>query len=200
MGLNKLLILLSFVGLAACGGPAEPLWAPREDIQKYSYRHNGPPMLTLYTVVSTSSGSGAHSGLLVNGRERIIFDPAGTFNLPFTPERNDVLFGMTSRAVSAYIDYHARKSHNVIEQRLPVTAQQAEMIAKSVKEYGAVPKAQCALAITRILKDIPGFDTIPVGYFPKRAQAWFADQPNVQTRIITDEDADKTHNIVFEPR
>jgi hypothetical protein len=189
---------MSFVSLAACGGPAEPVWAPQDDIQKYSYRHAGPPMLTLFTVVSTSTGSGAHSGLLINGRERIIFDPAGTFELPFTPERNDVHFGMTPRAVSVYIDYHARSSHTVIEQRLPITAQQADIIAKRAKDYGAVPKAQCALAITRILKDVPGFETIPVGYFPKRVQAWFADQPGIQTRIITDNDADKNHNVLFE--
>lgn len=155
-------------------------------------------MITLYTVVSTSSGTGAHSGLLINGTERIIFDPAGTFNLPITPERNDVHFGMSPRAVSVYIDYHARKTHNVIEQRLPVTAEQAELIAKAVRAYGAVPKAQCALAITRVLKDIPGFETIPVGYFPKRTSAWFEAQPGVQTRVITDDDADKNHNVLLQ--
>lgn len=192
------MIILSFAALSACGGPAEPIWAPQDDIQKYSYAHNGPPAITLYTVVSRSSGSGAHSGLLINGRERIIFDPAGTFELPFTPERNDVHYGMSPRAVSVYIDYHARESHNVIEQRLPVTAQQAEMIAANARAYGAVPKAQCALAITRILKEVPGFETIPVGYFPKRAMDWFAKQPGVQSRTITDDDADKNHNVLFE--
>ncbi|NNE89249.1 MAG: hypothetical protein HKN27_14335 [Silicimonas sp.] len=196
--MSKLLLLFSFAGLSACGGPADPIWAPQDAIQKYSYRHNGPPMITLYTVVSTKSGSGAHSGLLINASERIIFDPAGTFELPFTPERNDVHFGMTPRAVAVYIDYHARESYNVIEQRLPVTAKQAEMIAKRAKEYGAVPKAQCTLAITRILKDISGFETISVGYFPKRASEWFDAQPGVQTRLITDDDADKNHNVLFE--
>lgn len=155
-------------------------------------------MITLYTVVSTASGSGAHSGLMINGTERIMFDPAGTFKLSFTPERNDVHFGMSPRAVSVYIDYHARKTYDVIEQRLPVTAQQAEMIAKAARAYGAVPKAQCALAITRILKDVPGFETIPVGYFPKRAKEWFDAQPGVQTRVISDDDADKNHNVLFD--
>lgn len=197
MGLNKPLILLSFLGLSACGGPAEPTWAPQSDLQKYSYRHEAPPSITLYTVVSRSSGSGAHSGLLINASERIIFDPAGTFELPFTPERNDVHFGMTPRAVAVYIDYHARQTYDVIEQRLAVTSKQAELIAKNARAYGAVPKAQCTLAITRILKDVPGFETVPVGYFPKRASAWFAEQAGVQTRLITDDDADKNHNVLF---
>lgn len=197
MGLNKPLILLSFLGLSACGGPAEPTWAPKGDLQKYSYRHEAPPSITLYTVVSRSSGSGAHSGLLINASERIIFDPAGTFKLPFTPERNDVHFGMTPRAVAVYIDYHARQTYDVIEQRLAVTSEQAELIAKNARAYGAVPKAQCTLAITRILKDVPGFETVPVGYFPKRASAWFAEQAGVQTRLITDDDADKNHNVLF---
>ena len=155
-------------------------------------------MITLYTVVSRSSGSGAHSGLLINASERIIFDPAGTFTLPLTPERNDVHFGMTPRAVAVYIDYHARETFDVIEQRLPVTSAQAAMIAQNAKAYGAVPKAQCTLAINRILKDVPGFETIKVGYFPKALSNWFAVQPGTRTRVITDNDADKNHNVLFE--
>jgi hypothetical protein len=155
-------------------------------------------MITLYTVVSRSSGSGAHSGLLINATERIIFDPAGTFKLPFTPERNDVHFGMTPRAVAVYIDYHARETYDVIEQKLPVTESQAKLIAERARAYGAVPKAQCALAIARVLKDVPGFETVPVGYFPKGLSGWFAEQTTVVSRVITDTDADKNHNVLFE--
>lgn len=183
--------------LTACGGPAEPVWAPDAEIQKYKHRHNGPPEITLYTVVNKRSGSGAHSGLLINSTERILFDPAGSFKLPSAPERNDVHFGMTDRAVAVYIDYHARETFDVIEQRLIVTPEQAAMAAVLVKSYGAVPKAQCSLSITRILSQIPGFETISTGYFPKRARADFASLPGVRERIITDDDADKNHNVLI---
>lgn len=183
--------------LAACGGPAEPVWAPDEAIRTYRHASATPPEITLYTVVSKASGSGAHSGLLINGRERILFDPAGTFKLPFAPERNDVIHGVTPRVQAVYIDYHARETYDVIEQRLPVTLAQADAIAGLAKSYGAVPKAQCSLAITRILSQVPGFESIPVGYFPNRLSQAIAGYPGVRTRVITDDDADKNHNVLI---
>lgn len=189
--------LLALALLAGCGGPAEPVWAPDAAVAAATHATGEPPEIRLYTVVSTTNGSGAHSGLLINGRERILFDPAGTFKLPFAPERNDVHFGMSDRALAVYIDYHARASYDVIEQRLPVTAAQAEAIASRARAYGAVPKAQCSLSVSRILKDVPGFETIPVGYFPKRLSAGFAELPGVQTRVITDDDADQNHNVLI---
>lgn len=192
------LLLLPLV-VAACGGPAEPVWAPEELVRKYSYQHDGPPEVRLYTVVSTRNGSGAHSGLLINAPgERVLFDPAGTFQLPFTPERNDVHYGMTENAVKVYIDYHARETFDVIEQRIAVSPEQAAAAARLVKEYGAVPKAQCSLAITRVLRQIPGFDSVPVSYFPTSTSRRFGALPGATTRVISDDDADKNHNVLFE--
>ncbi len=191
------LLALPFL-LAACGGPAQPRWASEEQVQKYAYRDAGPPTLTLFTVVSTRNGSGAHSGLMINADQRIMFDPAGTFALPFTPERNDVLFGMTEQAVKVYIDYHARETFDVIVQEIQVTPAQAAKAAALAKSYGAVPKAQCSLSITRILKQVGGFESIPVSYFPTSTSKRFGTLPGVTTRVISDDDADKNHNVLFE--
>lgn len=191
------LVLLP-VWLAACGGPAEPVWAPDSAVRKYAYRHDGPPEIRLYTVVSTRNGSGAHSGLLITTpEERILFDPAGTFSLPFTPERNDVHYGMTENALRVYIDYHARETFDVIEQRLTVTPDQARAVARLAKDYGAVPKAQCALSVTRILHQVPGFESIRITYLPNRTSAEFSALPGVISRRISDDDADKNHNVLF---
>lgn len=185
--------------VAACGGPAEPIWAPQETVRKFAYAHGGPPEIRLYTVVSTRNGSGAHSGLLINTpTERILFDPAGTFALPFTPERNDVHYGMTENAVKVYIDYHARETFDVVEQRLNVTSEQAYLAAQLVKDYGAVPKAQCSLSITSVLRRIPGFESLPVSYFPVSTSKRFGHLPGVSTRVISDDDADKNHNVLFD--
>ena len=54
------------------------------------------------------------------------------------------------------------------------------------------------MSITRILSQVPGFETIGVGYFPKTAMAQFGELPNVRTRVITDDDADKNHNVLIE--
>lgn len=196
--LRGLFLLLLPLWLAACGGPAEPVWAPEDAIRKYAYTHGGPPEITLYTVVSTRNGSGAHSGLLISTpSERILFDPAGTFQLPFTPERNDVHHGITENALKVYIDYHARETFDVIEQRIQVSPEQAYMAAKLAKEYGAVPKAQCSLSITRILRRVPGFDSLSVTYFPVTTSKRFGSLPGVSTRVISDDDADKNHNVLF---
>lgn len=183
--------------VGACGGPAEPIWAPDYAVQNAIYKHSGPPKITLFTVVNVHSGSGGHSGLLINGDQRLLFDPAGTFKLPFAPERNDVHFGMTERALKVYIDYHARQTWNVRAQELEVTPQQARMLTELVQQYGAVPKAQCTLSITRILKQVPGFESVNVTYFPNGLSSWLAQFPGVQTQLITDDDADTNHNVLI---
>ena len=183
--------------LAACGGPAEPVWAPNDVVQKAIYRHDGPSTITLFTVINVRSGSGGHSGLMINGDQRLIFDPAGTFKLPFAPERNDVHFGMTENALKVYIDYHARQTWNVRAQEIEVTPEQARMLTRLVQEYGAVPKAQCTLAITRILKQVPGFESIKVTYFPNTLSEKLDQFPGVQTQLITDDDADTNHGVLI---
>lgn len=200
MILRWLIVLALPLMLAACGGPAEPVWAPDAVVKQARYAHAGPPRVTLFTVVSTRNGSGGHSGLMINGTERVMFDPAGTFKVPFVPERNDVLFGMTDRALAAYVDYHARPEWEVRVQELDVTEAQVAALLAAVKAYGAVPKAQCSLAITRILSGVEGFEGIGVGYFPNALAGDFAVLPGVREGLVTDATADTSHNVVFEPR
>ena len=114
-----------------------------------------------------------------------MFDPAGSFKVPFVPERNDVLFGMTDRALAAYVDYHARPAWKVRTQELDVSEEQAATLLAAVKAYGAVPKAQCSLAITRILSDVPGFGSISVGYFPNALADDFGALSGVRESLVT---------------
>ena len=187
--IRGLLLLFMPLWLAACGGPAEPVWAPDEAVRKYAYAHAGPPEIRLYTVVSTRNGSGGHSGLLISTpAERILFDPAGTFGLPFTPERNDVHFGMTENAVRVYIDYHARIQYHVVIQEIEVSPAVAELVMQRAMAYGAVPKAQCTKAITAVLRGVPGFESIPSTWFPKKASEAFGRLPGVTTRTVYDDD------------
>jgi len=93
--------------LAAC---AEPVSAPDADVQRAAFRYDAPPSITVITVISNRSGAGAHSALLINGSQRVMFDPAGTFHHPQLPERNDVIYGMQPKALEFYLDYHARET------------------------------------------------------------------------------------------
>ncbi len=181
--------------LSACG--AEPIWAPDEAVAEARYEHVGPTSVTLYTVLSTRSGTGAHAGLLINGSERVLFDPAGTWRHPKLPERDDVHFGITPKMVDFYIDYHARETYDVVEQTIMVSPEVADLIMARAKAYGAVPKANCTIAISRVLDGVPGFESLPMTWFPKRMMEGFADLQGVQTRRVTDDDADENHGVLL---
>jgi hypothetical protein len=193
--LRLALCLLALLGLAACG--AEPKWAPEEQVQAARFVSDEPPSITLYTVVNKSSGSGAHSAILVNASERVIFDPAGTWHHPKLPERNDVHFGMTDKALAFYIDYHARETYDVIEQKIYVSPEVAELVLAQVKAYGAVPKAMCTAATSSVLRATPGFQSMPSTWYPKKLSTAFGQMPGVTTRVITDDDDDSNHGVLL---
>jgi hypothetical protein len=189
------LALAAVVMLSACG--AESKWASDEAVRAARFVSDEPPSITLYTVINVRSGAGAHTGLLINASERVMFDPAGTWGLPRLAERNDVHFGMSDRMVLFYIDYHARETFYVIEQKLPVSAATAELIMARAKAYGAVPKAMCTQSTSSILRGVPGFEGLPQTYYPKQLSEAFAKLPGVQTRKITDDDADDNHGVLM---
>ena len=180
--------------LAACG--AEPVWAPEEEVQQAIYRSDAPPSITVITVVSTSNGSGGHSALLINGSQRLLFDPAGTFNHPQIPERNDVLYGITDTAFEFYKDYHARVTWDVITQEIPVTAEVAEEALRRAQAYGAVPKAYCTIANTTILAGLPGFEGVPRTFFPVKLMKYVDTLPNVKRDIYQDDSPANNATIV----
>ena len=193
-----LLALVATLGLTACG--ADPTWAPQEQVDAVRFVSEEPPSITLYTVVNTRTGSGAHSAILVNASERVIFDPAGTWYHPKLPERNDVHFGMTDKAIAFYLDYHTRITYNTIEQKIFVSPEIAELVMAKVKAYGAVPKAMCTQANSAILRGVPGFESMPQTFYPKKLSDAFGRLPGVATRVITDDDADDNHGVLLVQR
>jgi hypothetical protein len=190
--------LLVALVLAACG--ADPKWAPQEQVDAARFVSEEPASITLYTVVNKRTGSGAHSAILVNASERVIFDPAGTWYHPHLPERNDVHFGMTDKAIAFYLDYHTRVTYDTIEQKLFVSPQVAELILARVKANGAVAKAMCTSANSAILRGVPGFESLPQTFYPKKLADAFGRLPGVTTRVITDDDADDNHGVLLVQR
>jgi hypothetical protein len=191
--LRLILAFVALLGLTAC---AEPTWAPQADVDAARFVAGPPTSITLYTVMNKRSGSGAHSAILVNASERVIFDPAGTWRHPRVPERNDVHFGMTDKAIAFYIDYHARETFDVIEQTVLVSPEVAELVLQEVKAYGAVPKAMCTTATSSVLR-AAGFQSLPSTMFPKQLSKPFGELPGVSTRVITDDDDDSNHGVLL---
>lgn len=183
------------LALAACG--AETVWAPDEVLRQAIYRHDGPPRLTLFTMRSTSSDSGAHTSLMINASQRVIFDPAGSFAHPSIPERNDLIYGVTPRVEAFYVSYHARETYYVQRQAIDVTPSVAETAFRLAQTAGPVPKAQCALSTGQLLRQLPGFEAISPSYFPVALTRQFARLPGVQTRDHRETDPDNNRDVLL---
>ncbi|HFQ14810.1 MAG TPA: hypothetical protein ENK41_00525 [Rhodobacteraceae bacterium] len=192
--LRIVLSLAALLTLAACG--ADNKWASDEAVAKARYVDDGPPTLTLFTVLSNRSDAGAHLGLMISGSQRIMFDAAGSFYHPNIPERADVLYGFTPAVVDFYIDYHARVTYRVVKQDLQVSPEVAEQAIRLVEAYGAVPKAFCTKAITDVLRQLPGFESMPSTFYPKKAMEAFGRMPGVTTEVFYDDDPDKNGYIL----
>lgn len=185
--------LLLPVLLAACA--AESTWAPDDVVARAAYRHDAPPSLTLVTVLATRDGSGAHTALLVNApSQRVLFDPAGSFQTDILPERNDVVFGMTPAAMEVYVDYHARITFDVVLQEIPVSPEVAEQVLALVQAHGPAPKATCANATSGILRKA-GLDA-PATWFPRRLMDWADRQPGVTRRVVQDDDSNENRAVL----
>jgi len=194
--MRRLIIcLLLPLALAACG--AQPVWAPDDVVQKAAVHTGNPPSVTLFTVIGTHTGSGGHSSLMIDGTQRVIFDPAGTWNHPWVPERNDVDYGITERMYKFYIDYHARETWYVREQRVPVTLAQADAMIRRAEANGAVNKMMCANDTSAVLRDIPGFESLPNTFSPLKLSKAFAKLPGVVTKDHYDNDPDDNSGVLM---
>jgi hypothetical protein len=199
MLLFRRLLVALLLPLAACAVPGPN--ADDASLQAARYVSDAPTSITLYTVINNRTGAGAHSALLVNASESVLFDPAGSFKLAAMPERGDVLYGATPRWMLAYVDYHARDTHHMRSATLQVPPEVAEQILRAVKANGAVAQAHCANSISRLLGQVPGFGQITRTYFPLKLEAAFVQNPNVTVSTVYDETADKSHGVQFvEPK
>lgn len=179
---------LGATGLAACS--AEPVWAPEDVVRAKAFVGGNPPALRLFTMRNTGSDSGAHTGLLVDASQRVIFDPAGTFGHPTIPERNDVLFGINPRVERFYVSYHARITYYVEAHRVVVPATTAERALQLVLQAGPVPKANCTRVTSQILRQLPGFQSLPQTWFPASLSDAFGRLPGVETEVFRESDSD----------
>ena len=191
-GLRFFLCLPFF--LAACG--AEPTWAPETQVTRALHVTGEPSSLTLYTVIRKSSGEGAHAALVVDNAHRALFDPAGTWFHRTAPERNDVHFGMTDLMMEFYIDYHARETYYVVEQKIYVSPEVAERAMQEIQAYGAVPKAMCGNSVSRVLRRLSGFEDMPQTYFPAKIMRAMREKPGVIERTIYDDDSDDNKGLL----
>lgn len=183
------LLLVLAVGILAGCAADNTGDAPPEAVAQAAFVAPGPKAITVITVINNRTGRGGHSALLINGSQQVIFDPAGSFRDPRIVERQDVLYGVTPGWVAAYRSAHARDTHHVVTQTIPVSAEQAERALELVRGYGSVPGAFCTQATTDVLSQVPGFTEVERTYYPEKLMAQIAQRPDVSTDRHYENDA-----------
>lgn len=173
------MVIATVLGLGACTAPAE--WASDQAVAAARYVHGGAPELTLVTIMNYRTGNGDHTALFINGSERVLFDPAGSWKLDTVPERNDLHYGITPQIGASFYLSHVRETHYAVVQRLRVSPQVAAQAMALAQAAGPVPAARCAVSTSAILRQLPGFEGIGSSWYPHRLMADFATLPGVQT-------------------
>lgn len=189
---------LCILGLvAAISGCAETVYAPDAAVTAARYQSTEAPYISLMTMVNRQNDRGAHSAIIANGSQVVLYDPAGTYKHPTTPERNDVFYGITPRMKEVYEWYHARATHYVVEQRLPVSRAFADQMIARMEAQGPSPKLFCAVNTAEILRAFPQFSHVPRSYYPGQIMDAFGKVPGVTSRRVYQEDTGQ--NITFKP-
>ena len=165
-------------------------YASGKIVRDVAYVHDGPPRISLYAIVNNESGAGAHSALVINASQRVIFDSAGTIKHDVFIEQDDVLYGVTPSVLEFYTRAHARKTHHVVIQDLDVSPEIAERALQLVRANGPVASAFCSSSA--ILRQIPGLEGIGQTMSPNRLAADFAKIRGVREQKLYEyDDADK---------
>lgn len=192
---NWFLAICAVSVLGGCTG--EAIWASDEEVAKAAYRHDGPPRLTLFTMINNNSGAGAHTSLMINGSQRVIWDPAGSFKHHTLPERNDVVFGITPGVAKVYTRYHARETYHVKVQKLDVPPELAQRAMQVALSKGPAPSAQCSLSTSQILAQLfPG--QVKPTWFPVRLAEDFGKLPGVTEKEFYEYDSDDNSKVLKE--
>ncbi|MEH6644558.1 hypothetical protein [Sulfitobacter sp.] len=181
-----LAVALSAALLAGCTEKGKE--SPTEAIASAAYSHSGQPRLTLITMINNRTGAGAHTSLLVESTQSVLFDPAGSFLHEDVPERGDVLYGMSPQWVRWYKSAHARSSFHVVSQEIDVTPAQAARALQLVQSNGSVPSAMCSSSTSSLLRQVPGFQAIKRGFSPTKLMDQMGQIPGVRTTRLYEDD------------
>ncbi len=190
--LLRLFTVLTLCSMAAACSVPNKGGASQEEVARAAYHHDGSPQLTLYTMINNTSGAGAHTSLLINGSQRVAFDPAGSFRTDGITSRDDVVYGMTPYLVDQYTRFHARETYHVVVQTIEVPAATAERALQIAQSYGAVPQAYCANSTSDLISQLPGFEDINRTFYPKKLMEQFAQKGASYDRLYEYDSDDKT--------
>jgi hypothetical protein len=81
-------------------------------------------------------------------------------------------------------------TYYVVGQRIEVSPEVAERAFQLALKAGPVAQANCTRATSRLLRQLPGFESLPQTWFPNKLSDAFGALPGVTTREYRENDAD----------
>ncbi len=188
--MGRLLLCLGLLAVLSACGSGRPV-ASVITIEHDRYTDPSPPSLTLVTSIRTAAGSGAHSAIIINASQRVIFDPAGSFEATSEgkvagPQRGDVIYGVSPEVLAAYLKFQSSTGYHVVTLSIPVPAAVAEEALVKAEDHGWVSQAFCADASSQMLASLPGFEKVHVTLFPRALMRQVEKLPGVTMRTLVD--------------
>jgi hypothetical protein len=183
--LRTLAALCAVVALGACEVYES---SSPDEIARAVYSSDEPPSITLISMVNAENGRSAHSALLINGSQRVLYDPAGTFQHPELPRRGDIHYGITPRYLDYYERYHARFSHYTHNQKIYVSRATADQVMANAEALGRTPKMLCAGSVTGAIRGVEPFTQVRTSLFPEMVRRDFASIAGVEDSYVREFD------------
>ena len=176
--MRRILLSLGVVAaLSGCGSGRAVSSDPV--VEKARYVSSEPQSLTLLTSIRNDTGNGAHSALLINASQRVIFDPAGNYFSQQVPQKGDVLYGVSPPVLQSYLNFQSSKGFHVVAESVQVSPDVAELALQKSVSNGAATSGFCSDNVSSIVHTLPGFTSLPVSLFPRSFMLDFGKLPGV---------------------
>lgn len=182
--LGRLCAVLLMVSLLAACAAGPRASAPPEVVARAIHPNGGPAEVTLVTVINNRTGAGDHSALILSGSQRVVFDPAGSFELAAAPRRGDVLYGISPAVEAIYKGYHARDTHHLRVQTLSVSREAADAAIATAEGFAPAGPGFCAVRTGAVLRNLPGLEGLPGSFFPRRLADALAERTGVEGSLV----------------
>jgi hypothetical protein len=183
--MGRLLLSLGLALLLAACGSGRPD-APVQMIDHARFVDPGKPAsLTLFTSIRTAAGTGAHSSVMINASQRVIFDPAGSFEADtkgVAPIRGDVIYGVTDPVLKAYRKFQSSPGFHLVAITNPVSSAVAQEALRKAEDHGWVSQAFCADASSHLISSLPGFEALHPTLLPRAFMLQAEKLPGVTIR------------------
>jgi hypothetical protein len=135
MRMIRSVVLACAAAITLAGCAERTPQASDAEMARLSHVSADAPSLTLVTSISNRSNAGAHSALIINGAERVVFNPSGSWQHPQAPEQGDFHRNFSPAMEDWFFDYYARDTFRIRAQTIEVSPEVAAQALDAARRY-----------------------------------------------------------------